>query len=79
MPKPYPADHAAAELLRHKQWTFAVGLPAATATKPGLREAIVSNGSGRRPRRSLTTLNAIVLAATAGEADERPQRPAPMF
>ena len=77
VPKPYPADHPAADLLRHKQWTFAVTLPATMAIKPGLREAFVERFRAATP--VVDHLNAIVLAATAGEADERPQRPAPMF
>ncbi len=79
VPKPYAADHPAADLLRHKQWTFMATLPASTATRPGLREALVDRFRAATP--VVDHLNAIVLATVRDEAgdDGRPQRPTPMF
>ncbi len=79
VPKPYAADHPAAGLLRHKQWTFLAELDASAATRPGLRTAVVDRF--RAAAGIVDHLNALVLATVRDDvtADERPTRPTPMF
>ena len=80
-PKPYPADHPAADLLRRKQFYLSVLLPPAEATRPRLCRAIVDRFRAAAP--FVDHLNRLVLAAEqalAGDDDDgRPKRPAPMF
>ena len=79
VPKPFAADHPAVDLLRHKQWYFAVRLDPSLATGPGLRRAIVDRFRAATP--FVNRLNETVLASAAQQAgdDGRPVRPKPMF
>lgn len=78
VPKPYAADHPAADLLRQKQWYFATSLPPETATQPGLRKAIVERFKAVTP--FMEHLSQTLLGALAAADDDgRPVRPKPMF
>ena len=79
VPKPFAADHPAADALRRKQFYFFVMLDVAEATRPGLRKAIVDRFRAAAP--FVDHLNELVLAAEAanGGDDGRPKRPKPMF
>jgi uncharacterized protein (TIGR02453 family) len=78
VPKDFPLDHPAAELLRQKQWYFATALDPSVATKPGLRKAIVDRFKAATP--FANRLNETILAAVHDETgDGRPVRPEPMF
>jgi uncharacterized protein (TIGR02453 family) len=77
VPKPFAADHPAAELLRHKQWYLATLLEAEAATRPGLRKAIVDRFRAATP--IVDRLNGAILAAVHQEVEDRPVRPVPMF
>jgi uncharacterized protein (TIGR02453 family) len=61
VPKGFPADHPAAELLRYKQWLFYVTLPPALATTSNLVGEIVSRLRAVTPVTDF--LNAPLIAA----------------
>jgi uncharacterized protein (TIGR02453 family) len=75
-PKGYEG-HAAAELLRRKQFFYFVEHKASVATQPGLEKQIIQSFKAMVP--PIEFMNQILLASGAGEEEERPVRPAPMF
>ena len=80
MPKAFPADHPAADLLQMKQFYFYVILPAESATKPTLRRDIIKRFKLLTP--FVNYLNEAVLRKLHEDgkgADAIPRRPAPMF
>jgi uncharacterized protein (TIGR02453 family) len=79
VPRGFPADHPAAELLRHKALHFFVTLPAEAALKPGIRREVASRFRAMAP--VVHYLNAVLLRARREAAGDEgiPVRPAPMF
>jgi len=71
MPKGFPADHPADELLRAKNWGVHVSLPAETALEPTLGKEIIKRFKLATPL--VNTLNEAILAGT--NADSPPASP----
>jgi len=68
MPKGFPNDHPADELLRAKNWGVQVALPAELATSPKLAKEIIA-----RFRATTTLVHTLNGAILAGERAVRPQ------
>jgi len=79
VPRGYDPDHAAADLLRRKQFFFGKELPANVALAAGLRREVSARFRAMAP--VVHFLNAIVLQAMRSEEEhgDVPVRPAPMF
>ena len=71
MPKGFPADHPADELLRAKNWGVHVSLPAETALESTLSKEIIKRFKLATPL--VNTLNEAILAGT--NADSSPASP----
>jgi uncharacterized protein (TIGR02453 family) len=65
MPKGFPADHPADDLLRQKSWEVSVSLPADLATSPQLLSEVVKRMKAAAP------LVDVLNSAIRGEAEER--------
>jgi hypothetical protein len=76
-PKGYEG-HAAAALLRRKQFYYFVEHESSIATQPGVEKLIIRSFRAMAP--VIEFMNQIFLASVAGEEEEpQPKRPAPMF
>ncbi|MEO6924126.1 MAG: DUF2461 domain-containing protein [Bryocella sp.] len=79
MPKGFPADHPAGDLLRAKNWGVRVSLPPTLVTSPNLVKEIVARFRAVAPL--VDTLNEAILAGeralrpTANDAERTPRRP----
>lgn len=71
MPKGFPADHPADELLRARNWGVHVSLPAERALEPGLVSEVVQRFRLATPL--IEALNGAILEAS--EAVRKPSRP----
>ena len=71
MPKGFPSDHPADELLRAKNWGIHVSLPAETALGPTLSKEIIKRFKLATPL--VNTLNEAILTGT--NADSSPTSP----
>jgi uncharacterized protein (TIGR02453 family) len=77
VPKDFPADHPAGDLLKRKQFYFGCAVDLSVATGPRLRKAIVDRFRLMAPL--VDYLNQLALERVAEGEDERPKRPVPMF
>jgi uncharacterized protein (TIGR02453 family) len=77
VPKDFPADHPAQDLLRRKSFYFASTLETAVATGPKIRREIVDRFKLVAPM--VAYLNELSLERVGSGEDERPVRPVPMF
>ena len=79
VPKRYPADHPAGDLLRFKQFYYFDTLPADLSTGPKLRKTVVDRF--KLMADVVNFLNDAALAAvkTADDGEASPRRPDPMF
>jgi uncharacterized protein (TIGR02453 family) len=77
VPKDFPADHPAADLLRRKAFYFFCTLEPAVATGPKVRREIVDRFKLVAP--VVAYLNQIAMERAGSGEDDRPVRPVPMF
>ena len=77
MPKGFPADHPAGELLRAKNWGVHVSLPPETALEPSLGKEIIKRFKLATPL--VDALNGAILTGTATGLDRKPESRRPLF
>jgi uncharacterized protein (TIGR02453 family) len=78
VPRGFPADSTAADLLRRKQFYFYTTLEADIALTPGIRKAVVDRFRALAP--FVEWINATLLSVLRSDADEAiPKRPEAMF
>ena len=77
MPKGFPADHPADELLRAKNWGVHVSLPAETALESTLSKEIIKRFKLATPL--VNTLNEAILAGTNADSSATSPFRRPLF
>jgi len=77
MPKGFPADHPADELMRAKNWGVHVSLPAETALEPTLSKEIIKRFKLATPL--VNTLNEAILAGTNADSSTTSPFRRPLF